>query len=91
MPIWAIILSLVIAAVPGLAGLGVAWFRMGVLHTEVRTNTNLTAELITTTGKLVEDVAYLKGVEQGKQQVAAQLLLDNIATIPARQRKSVVG
>lgn len=71
MPIW---LAIAFGSVPGVLGLVVAVWRMGALHNEVKT----IKEWIAPLPQMASDIAYLKGVSDGRKEAAAQTLAEQL-------------
>jgi hypothetical protein len=78
MPLWLQLLS--VSTPAALALIAVVW-RMGVLHNEVK---NI-ATMIEPIPKMAEDIAYLKGIDDGKRQAAVVALTEHLT--PSQRRK----
>lgn len=84
MPLW---LAILFGAVPGVMGLVVAFFRMGAVHNELK---NIAARIEPLT-QMASDIAYLKGIEDGKKQASVQALTEHLTADRRPRRVAAAG
>jgi hypothetical protein len=85
-PLWAIILSLSLASVPGLAGLLVAALNMGAIRRDVHDLVQRAVGWDTKIADVQKDTAYIRGRLDGRQEG-----LDEVAPTPRRRSRAALA